>query len=101
MKRLLIAISLLSVSAFAQEYSSYTTCAAQTPCFNYYGQYIGTAYCEVYGSSYVNGGSSKNACNWSVVPSVGVACSGYTQVQNRWGQLVWSWQDIEVACPGY
>jgi hypothetical protein len=98
MKKLLLVLSLLSVSAFAQQYSN-TVCRAQTPCFNYYGQYIGTAHCLVYGSTYVNDGSSDNSCNWSVMPNVGVSCAGYQLVQNEYGQTVWAWQELEVACP--
>lgn len=99
MKKLLITFSLLSVSAFSQEFSSYTTCGAHTNCFNYYGQYIGTARCEVHGSSVADGGRTNNACHWNAIPNVGVSCSGYMQVQNQWGEIVWAWQDVVITCP--
>ncbi len=99
MKKFIIAIMLLSSTAFAQQFSSQTVCKAQTTCFNAYGQPTTTAWCQVYGASYVTNGASNNACNWVVVPNVGVECSGYTQVRNAYGQMVWTWQTITAQCP--
>nr|BDT27156.1 hypothetical protein BHI3_06220 [Bacteriovorax sp. HI3] len=99
MKKLILALSLFSVSVFAQEFSSYTQCAAKTPCFDYYGRPAGVAQCFVVGSAYVSSGDNSNACSWYVEPGVGVRCSGYAQVRNQWGQIVWAWQNYEARCP--
>jgi hypothetical protein len=100
MKYLIIALTLTSFSAFSQQYSSQTVCHAETPCLDYYGNIIGRAQCNTYGSSYIsNGASTRNSCNWFVQPYVGVKCSGYVQVQNQYGQYVWSWQNAQAVCP--
>lgn len=100
MKALVIILSLVSFSAFAQQYSSQTECHAYTTCFDYYGNPVGVARCDVYGSTYIsNGGNSNNACSWAVYPGQGVQCAGYAQVQNQFGQWVWSWQNFQAACP--
>lgn len=99
MKKILFVLAILSSSAFAQQFSSETVCKAQTPCYNAYGQFITTAYCQVYGGSAVSNGASNNACSWYVSPNNGVQCEGYVKVRNNAGQAVWAWQTFSAQCP--
>lgn len=100
MKKTLIVLTLLSFSAYAQQNSSETVCRAKTACLDYYGNVTGVVYCVAYGSSYVsNGANTNNSCQWYVQPNVGVRCSGFVQIQNQYGQYVWSWQNAQAVCP--
>ncbi len=96
----MLALTFVSFSAFAQQYSSQTRCHAETYCLDYYGNVTGRVHCDTYGSSYVtNGANTNNSCQWYVQPNVGVACAGFVKIQNEYGQYVWSWQNAQAVCP--
>lgn len=100
MKAFIIALTLFSFNAFAQQYSSQTVCRAETACLDYYGNVTGVVQCIAYGSAYVsNGANANNSCQWYVQPNVGVSCAGFVQIQNQFGQYVWSWQNAQAVCP--
>lgn len=102
MKKLLLifAVAMSATVAQAQVQTSSTSCYAYTNCYNGYGQVIGQASCQVYGSSYVYGyGSTGNSCQYRVIHGVGVRCEGYQQVTNAYGQTGWQWNSFQVLCP--
>lgn len=106
MKKMFVlsALVLLSISnSNAQQYSSYAVCEAKVPCYttDYYGRRVtGEAYCKTFGSSHVYGyGNTSASCTWHGVFGVGVRCTGFSQTQNQYGQVAWSWVDIPVNCP--
>jgi hypothetical protein len=100
MKSFIVALTLFSFSAMAQQYSSQTVCHAETACFDYYGNMTGLVHCKAYGSSYVsNGSNSNNSCKWLIKPNIGVSCAGFVQIQNQYGEYVWSWHNASAVCP--
>lgn len=100
---LFVFISLFSFSnAQAQWQTSNNGCYAYTDCYarNYYGQLYVTHQisCQTYGSAYAYGPSyTSQACQWTTVPGVSVACAGYTQVATPNG-VMWAWQNFNYFC---